>query len=103
MDWIISEFGQPGSGGSSALSELVGPIEDLEVADSDSSHVDTVLHKDNLEEIQASPNGMNVNQLNPEDLSIKPVVHQPKQAPTQQKIRVQRKSSKHSVHTSVKK
>ena len=100
MDWIISEFGQPGSGGSSALSELVGPIEDLEVADSDSSHVDTVLHKDNLEEIQASPNGMNVNQLNPEDLSIKPVVHQPKQAPTQQKIRVQRKSSKHSVHTS---
>lgn len=99
MDRIIEEFGHQTPADRLAMLPEVGPIKEPEPVDLDIADTGDELNKKTGEETQPDQGETDVNSIDPEALSIVQVEHQPKSTPTKQKMRIQRKSGKHSKHT----
>jgi len=97
MDRIIEEFGQKPFADRIPILQEVGPIEEPVSVNPDDRNTDW--DEKQVETVQPERPGEDATHKNPEPLSIEPVEHQPTPTPTTQKIRIQRKTRKHSTHT----
>jgi len=99
MDRIIEEFRHQTPANRLAMLPELGPIDEPEPVDPDSVDVYVDLNKETAEETQPDQDETDVGSMGTRDLSIEQVEHHPKPPPTKQKMRIQRKSGKHSGHT----